>query len=67
MTIGTSIFIGAVGAILRFAVADQVDGVDLAMIGTILMVAAVIGVIVGLIQLSTARRVVHEDRRVERL
>ncbi|MCU1499269.1 MAG: hypothetical protein JWM47_3222 [Acidimicrobiales bacterium] len=57
MTFGVSIFLGALGAILRYAVADEVDGVDLQMIGLILMVAAAVGLIIGLIQLTTHRRV----------
>jgi energy-converting hydrogenase Eha subunit C len=56
MTFGVAIFLGAVGAILRYAVADEVEGVDLRMIGLILMVAAAVGLVIGLIQLSTARR-----------
>lgn len=64
MTFGVSIFLGAVGAILRYAVADQVDNVDLRMIGLILMVAAAVGLVMGLIQLSTSRRVVTEVREV---
>ncbi|MGI8757277.1 MAG: DUF6458 family protein [Acidimicrobiales bacterium] len=68
MTIGASIFIGAVGAILRYAVADQVDNVDLRMIGLILMIAAAVGLVFGLIQLATSRRVVPatEVREVRR-
>lgn len=62
MTFGVSIFLGAVGAILRYAVADEVDGVDLRMIGLILMVAAAVGLVIGLIQLATRRRVVTEVR-----
>lgn len=64
MTFGISIFLGAVGAILRYAVADEVDGVDLRMIGLILMVAGLVGLVIGLIQLSTRRRVVTEVREV---
>ncbi|CAN5595352.1 hypothetical protein BH10ACT1_BH10ACT1_17460 [soil metagenome] len=66
MTFGVSIFLGAVGAILRYAVADQVDNVDLRMIGLILMVAGLVGLVVGLIQLATRRRVVTEVREVPR-
>lgn len=58
MTFGVSIFLGALGAVLRYAVADEIDGVDLRMIGLILMVAAAVGLVIGLIQLATSRRVV---------
>jgi hypothetical protein len=64
MTIGASIFLGAVGAILRYAVADQVDNVDLRMVGLILMVAAAVGLVIGLLQASTRRRVVTEVHEV---
>lgn len=64
MTIGVSIFLGAVGAILRYAVADQVENVDLRMIGLILMVAAAVGLVLGLIQTLSRGRVVSEVREV---
>jgi hypothetical protein len=56
MTIGASVFLLAVGAILRFAVADNLEGVDLSVVGVILMAAGVIGLLVGLYQTSVARR-----------
>jgi hypothetical protein len=62
MTIGLSILLAAVGAILRYAVADQVDDVDLAMIGLILMIAGAVGLVAGLIQTAGRRRVVTEVR-----
>lgn len=65
MTYGAAIVIGAIGAILRYAVADSVEGVDLRMVGLILMVAAAVGIVIGLIQTLSHRRraVVYEDRR----
>lgn len=48
MTIGASIFIAAVGAILRYAVSDSVSGVDIPTVGTILIVAGLVGLVVGL-------------------
>ena len=56
MYIGGSIALIAFGAILRFAVADAIDGIDLAMIGLILMVVGVIGLVVSLIQTAMLRR-----------
>lgn len=66
MTFGVSIFLAAVGAILKYAVDDQVDNVDLGTIGLILMIAGAVGIVIGLIQLGTRRRVVveGEPRRV---
>ena len=43
MGIGASVFLLAVGAILGFAVDDQVQGVNVSMIGYILMAAGLIG------------------------
>ncbi len=48
MGIGTSIFLIAVGAILRWGVSDALEGVDLAVIGLILMVVGVIGLLISL-------------------
>jgi Domain of unknown function (DUF6458) len=69
MTIGTSIFLIAVGAILKFAVTATVAGVDIQTVGVILMVAGVIGLVIGLFLMVSARdrvgerRVVYDDRR----
>jgi hypothetical protein len=51
MYVGGSLFLIAVGAILRYAVADMWAEVDLPMIGLILMVIGVIGLIVSLFQM----------------
>lgn len=48
MTIGTSLFIIAVGAILRYAVKDSISGVDLATAGLILMLVGALGLVLGL-------------------
>ena len=62
MTIGGSIFVIALGAILRFAVADQVDGLDLSTIGLILIAAGAVGLLAGLaIQFSRRRDIVVEQ------
>ena len=58
MTIGASIFLIAVGAILAFAVADTIDGIALGTIGIILMVAGGIGLLATLVMTSTRRRTV---------
>jgi len=57
MTIGASIFLIAVGAALKFAIADSIDGIDLGVIGIIMMVAGAVGLIAGLIMQTNARRV----------
>ena len=70
MQIGTSLFLLAIGAILRYAVTDAVNGVDLSTIGVILMVVGVVGLLLSLLMTSalagrTGRRrdVVVEERR----
>jgi beta-lactamase regulating signal transducer with metallopeptidase domain len=56
VTVGSSIFLIAVGAILRYAVTDSISGVDLTTIGLILMIAGAVGLVVGLFMMTTARR-----------
>ena len=48
MGIGTSIFLFAIGAILRFAVEVQTDGLDLHMVGVILMIVGIVGALFSL-------------------
>ena len=48
MTIGTSLFLIAVGAILRYAVKDNLDAVDLTTVGLILIVVGAFGLVLGL-------------------
>jgi hypothetical protein len=49
MTIGTSIVLIAVGAILKYAVTAHVSGIDLQTVGTILMIVGILGLILSLI------------------
>jgi hypothetical protein len=48
MTIGTSLFLIAIGAILKWAVTADVEGVNLETAGVILMVVGGVGLAVGL-------------------
>ena len=48
MGIGTSIFLIAVGAILRYAVDVNVEGVEIDTVGLILMVVGIIGLVISL-------------------
>ncbi|TML00759.1 MAG: hypothetical protein E6G41_17460 [Actinobacteria bacterium] len=69
MGIGVSIFLFAVGAILKFAVTAHVSGVSLATVGTILMIVGVVGLLISLFTLiawSDRDRVPPRDRYVER-
>ena len=56
VTIGSSLFLIAVGAILKFAVTATVAGVDIQTVGVILMVVGVIGLIVGLAVMFSRRQ-----------
>lgn len=49
MTFGTSIFLLAVGAILKFAVTDRVEDINLETVGVILMIAGVVGILLSLL------------------
>jgi hypothetical protein len=48
MTIGTSLFLIAAGAILRYAVEDKLKAVDLPTVGLILMAVGFFGLLLGL-------------------
>ncbi|MBV9212238.1 MAG: hypothetical protein JOZ25_01185 [Actinobacteria bacterium] len=49
MTIGTSIVLIAIGAILKYAVTAHLSGLDLQTVGTILMIVGIIGLIISLL------------------
>lgn len=68
MTIGGSIFLIAVGAILKFAVTTSISGIDLATVGVILMLAGIVGLLIGLFLLANNRRhpAATRERYVER-
>ena len=53
MGIGASIFLVAVGAILAFAVTADVQGIDIATVGWILMIVGIVGFLLSLLFWST--------------
>jgi Domain of unknown function (DUF6458) len=59
MGIGTSLFLIAVGAILYFAVNASIEGLEISTIGIILMIIGVLGLLISLFFLSSARRSTH--------
>jgi len=68
MTIGGSIVLLVIGAILRFAITWKPAHVDLQVIGVILMIAGGLGLIISVALLATRRRRraptgVDEERR----
>lgn len=56
MSIGVSLFLIALGAILRWAVTDHISGVDLTTVGLILLIVGVIGLVLSLIMYMSATR-----------
>ena len=56
MGIGVSIFLLALGGILAFAVTEDVNGIDLSVVGVILMICGLIGLALALYAMSSARR-----------
>lgn len=71
MGIGMSVFLLAVGGILAFGVSDRLSGVDLTVVGYVLMGAGAIGLAVVLMfanqrsrstHTSVQERHIHDDR-----
>ncbi len=62
MGIGASVFLLAIGAILTFAVDATVSGIDIYVIGIILMVAGAIGLALTMLVFGRDRGGVTEER-----
>lgn len=56
MKIGAGLLLIAVGAVLRFAVTKQVNGVSLGTVGAIMMIVGAVGLLITFIMMSTRRR-----------
>lgn len=56
MTIGASLALIIIGAILTYAVEFSISGIDIQVVGIILMIGGLIGLIFGIARLATARR-----------
>ena len=56
MTIGASLFLIAVGAILAFAVTAEFVGIDIQIVGYILLAIGVVGLVLGLVFLRRPRQ-----------
>ncbi|MFC0622639.1 DUF6458 family protein [Kribbella deserti] len=66
MGIGVGIFLLAVGGVLAFAVSDRISGVDLTMVGYIMMGAGALGLAIALLMNSQRTHTSHttvEERR----
>ena len=69
MTIGTSIVLIAVGAILKWAVTATVSGFNIQTAGTVLLIVGIVGLILSLVySFAWSRRdkVVYDDPRTVR-
>lgn len=66
MGIGTSLFLIAVGAILKFAVTTSVSGIELETVGSILMVVGILGLVISLLYPLIANRGTVTDREIVR-
>jgi hypothetical protein len=73
MTFGTSLFLIALGAVLRFAVSVSTSGFNIHTIGVILMIVGAVGFILSLLWMTmwadrrsrvARERVVYDDRDV---
>jgi membrane-bound ClpP family serine protease len=54
--IGAALFLIAVGAILKFAVTDHVHGINLGVVGVILMIIGAVGLLFELVMMANNRR-----------
>lgn len=68
MSIGAGILLIAIGAILTFAVDWQVGGLDLDVVGWVLMIAGLAGIVITLVySRRRTARVVEQTRPAERV
>jgi hypothetical protein len=51
MALGTSIALIAIGAILKFAVSFSITGIDINIVGLILMIVGVLGLAISLVMM----------------
>ncbi|WP_067481549.1 DUF6458 family protein [Actinomadura hibisca] len=56
MTIGGSIALIIIGAILAYAVEFDISGLDIRLVGVILMVGGLIGLVIGIVRIVSTRR-----------
>jgi Domain of unknown function (DUF6458) len=52
MGIGTSIFLIAAGAILKYAVNAEVSGIEIDTVGLILMIVGIVGLLISLLYIT---------------
>lgn len=59
MTIGGSIALIIIGAVLAYAVNYDLSGIDIRLVGVILMIGGLIGLVIGIVRIASARRAVE--------
>ncbi len=64
MGIGVSILVIAIGAVLTFAVTAEVSGVDLGVVGVVLMVVGTIGLLWALLTAASIGPFGRHEKRV---
>jgi beta-lactamase regulating signal transducer with metallopeptidase domain len=68
MTIGSSILLIAIGAILKYAVTAHVSGINIQTAGTVLLILGIVGLVLSVIytfywsRSRTSEVRVHDDR-----
>lgn len=65
MAIGLSLIVIAVGAVARYAIADQWSAVDIPTVGLILMIVGIAGLVIALAQMIVTERSRQQRRRSE--
>ena len=55
MRIGASLFLIAVGAVLKFAQTKPISGVSVGVVGVISMIVGIVGLLITLVLLNTCR------------
>ena len=65
MGIGVAVFLIAVGAILTFALETEVSGIDLDMVGIILLIVGAVGLVATFMLFGNGRRRVVTEELVE--
>ena len=70
MSLGSSLTLIAIGAILRYAVTATISGIDLTTVGLVLMIVGIVGLALSIAYMATWRprrgRVLSERRTLER-
>jgi uncharacterized membrane protein SirB2 len=62
MSLGTGIVLFVIGAILTFATDIQLDWINLDVVGYILMIAGIVGIVLGLVVLTRRRQSIATTR-----